>query len=239
MGPDLLEAHLLGVGWRDSVSVGCWISVDDSAAICTEIDAAVDSRIAGDGAVGECVLVLIVVDSHPGKSGIVGAVDAPNPKHLGTAIERWVFVETCIEHTETNCAGGRDVPQLEECGAAVNRMPDAVRGCCASAREPDVALVARRCLKLRGRACRRKIACGGSGKGLPAVGTDVEGTIGKCVELPVDSHGRNGRARAGRRSGGRSPGRPLVCREEHSQVRSSTRLDYHRRQQQLFSTRRA
>jgi hypothetical protein len=54
MGLDLLEAHRFGVSWRDSVTEGCRISVDDSTAVCTEIDAAVDARIAGDGGVGKC-----------------------------------------------------------------------------------------------------------------------------------------------------------------------------------------
>src|ERR1017187_7341209 len=85
-GPlDLLEAHRIGASWCNSVSKGCRISIDDSAAVRAEIDAAVDARIAGDGGVGECVLVLIVVDPQPGKSGIVGAVDSPDTKHFGTA----------------------------------------------------------------------------------------------------------------------------------------------------------
>lgn len=70
-----------------------WVAVNDSTAVGTEINAPVDARVAGDGGVGECVLVLIVVDPNPGKSGIVGAIDAPNAKHLCTAVQRRVFVE--------------------------------------------------------------------------------------------------------------------------------------------------
>src|ERR1035441_9116560 len=66
---------------------------------------------------------------------------------------------------------------------AIERMPDAVRRGCASARQPDVALVAGRCLELRRRARRRQVARSASGEGLTAIGADVEDAVGECVEL--------------------------------------------------------
>ena len=70
--------------FADSISVR--VSVNDSAAVGTEIHASVDSRITRDGLVGQCVLVASVINSRPAKSGIVGAINAPHASHFGAAV---------------------------------------------------------------------------------------------------------------------------------------------------------
>jgi hypothetical protein len=43
----------------------CWSAVDDSTTIGAKVNACVDARVARDGGIGECVLVLIVmIRSH-------------------------------------------------------------------------------------------------------------------------------------------------------------------------------
>src|SRR3974390_1558875 len=96
----------------------------------------------------------IVVDASPGKSGIGGGINAPHAPNLCTAVQRRVLVEWS-GLAESDRAGRLNVPQLEERVAAIDRMPDAVHSCGASAGGPDIALGARRCLELRRRTRRR------------------------------------------------------------------------------------
>src|SRR5215469_16386831 len=96
----------------------------------------------------------IVVDSDPGEPGIVGAINAPGPGHLGTAVEGRVFMRGG-RLAKADGAGGLDARDLGEGIPAVERMPDAVDGGCASPRQPDVSLASRSGLELRGRTGRR------------------------------------------------------------------------------------
>jgi hypothetical protein len=85
------------------MSEAFWIAVDDPTAVSTEVDPPIDARVAGNGGIGLGVLVAVIIDSCPGISVIVGAIDAPRSGDLGAAVERGVFVER-RRFAETNRA---------------------------------------------------------------------------------------------------------------------------------------
>src|SRR5438105_1346844 len=118
----------------------CRISVNNSTPIRAKVNASVDAWIAGDRGIGECVLMLIVVDPVPAGSGIVGSINSPDARHLGAAVKGRIFVER-RGLAEANRAGGVDGEKFEKGITAIRRMPYAVDSCGASTRQPDVAFV--------------------------------------------------------------------------------------------------
>src|SRR6202011_3855535 len=72
-------------GWGSAAGQ---VAVHDASAVGADVDAAVDSRVAGDCLADVAVLVLVVVDTRPGGAAVVGAEDSLHATDLRDGIER-------------------------------------------------------------------------------------------------------------------------------------------------------